>query len=136
MKRRRKPQFDDTLADALDRHADALLSGSTGRRVRRQFENDSDVDDLFMLAEELADFMAPVEPSPQFVRQLKGNLAGAQADRLALQATRASRRASTIQTILSIFAVTAVVARVLATLVMLIALVINLNKRRRSAAAL
>ena len=132
---RRKSQ-DKAIAEALDRHADALFSGGTGRRVRRQFESEPSVDILFTLAEELNDVLTPVEPSARFVRQLKGHLAEAQADRLVARGRRARLRPNTLGTLISIFAASALAARIAASLVMLIALLINLNKRRRSAAAL
>jgi hypothetical protein len=133
--RRRKSQ-DIVIADALDRHADALFAGGTGRRVRRQFESDSSVDILFSLAEELTDILTPVEPSARFVRQLKAHRAEAQADRLAVRGRRTGLRRNVLGTLISIFAISALAARIAASLVMLIALLINLNKRRRSAAAL
>lgn|SRR5574341_738171 len=132
---RRKSQ-EKVIAEALDRHADALFSGGTGRRARRQFQSDPSVDVLFALAEELTDVLTPVKPSARFVRQLKGHLAEAQADRLATRGHRARLRPNALGMLISIFAASALAARIAASLVMLIALLINLNRRRRSAAAL
>lgn len=137
MTRRSKPHEQaDPFTNALDQHASALLGGESTRKLRRQFKKDPTAEELFDFAEGVFQLAAQVEPSTHFVGDLKQELMGQHAQLLRLSTHRAVKRTTLTRRVMSIFAITALVARIVAPIIMLIALLVNLNRRRRSAPAL
>jgi hypothetical protein len=128
------------LAEALDRHTEALIHGqdNADRMPDRSDQPAPELEGLFRLADRVYATLAPVEPSEDFVSDLKTKLFEMQSGELKSRQTWLDRRANAVRVsrilgvAVSTLAVAAFAARILASLLMLLAFIAN--RRRKTTA--
>jgi hypothetical protein len=124
---------DEILAQALDRHTEALFKRRAGSEST-PYRHDPDSAELFRINKRLYETLAPVEPSDVFVEQLKGRV-------LQMHATETQRRKAPrkadkrnwMRTAVSVYAAATIGAQVIGSILLVIAFIIT--RRRRAAAA-
>jgi hypothetical protein len=134
-KRRRR------LTELLNEHADRLTSGAESEQeLLAQHPEETDVlAGLVSLSRRLYETLVPVEPSSQFVSNLKTAITDetdAQAsmvERWRTRRVRLAQHSSMLGRVVSVVAVIALVTRLVASIVMIVALLVS--RRRHPAAA-
>lgn len=128
------------LEEVLDRHAEALMAGQdrTEEILREHGTAHPALAGLLLLAGRLQETLKPVEPSEQFVAQLKAHLLRAHAEqvRSALlwtpQPDRLMRVSRILGIVVSVLTVIALLVRIASSIFMLV--MILSERRRRSTA--
>lgn len=130
----------EVLGDALIAYADALANDNdmSVSTLLEQYPDDvSALEELFKVSIDLHEMLAPVQPRPHFVSDLRSELRESQtalvASRLEQRRRNATRIANTLGTVVSILVVTALITRLLGVIIMLVTL---RARRRRSAVAI
>jgi hypothetical protein len=119
------------LEDLVQRHADALVSG---RDIAPELTNQNPssaraLSRLFGLTRRLNESFSPVEPSRNFVSDLKSRLAEAHAVSLDEQKRHAQRLRTAIGTGVGALIVIALLARLVGTILMVVAFLARLRRR-------
>ena len=136
--------LDDTaLDDVLQEHADALITGEdNSAQLLEQYPASAQLlGNLFHIAGRVFKTLSPVEPSPEFMADLKAKLVEIQtgqaesALRWRERRTRFAGTSRVLATIMSVLAVVALVAQLVGSVVLVITLIVGLGRRRKSAAA-
>lgn len=129
------------LAEALDQHTEAVIHGQediVDRTPAQSEELAPELEGLFRLADRVYTTLAPVEPSAEFVSDLKTKLFEMQSSELESRQTWLDRRANAVRVsrvlgiAVSTLAVAAFATRILASFLMLIAFIVN--RRRKTTA--
>ncbi len=129
---------DAELGDVLQAHADALVAGqdNTQELLEHHPSIFSKLEQLLHLARRISQVLVSVEPSPQFVSELKvklGELQAKQEERWNRRIERATRLTQALGLVVSVLALAALVTHFIGSIVMVVALLVG--RRRRKAAA-
>jgi hypothetical protein len=143
---RRNAVNKQVVADVVEEYSEALLKGEDKSRqlIERYPETSGVVADLFALTNRLYEALVPVEPSHQFVAELKANLANLRASTLLSTARGGfqsrlparTRIAGPRYTFLSVIAGVALITSLVGSIVMLVALLVGRGRRRHPAAVI
>lgn len=127
------------VADMIEEHSEALLRGEDRSRqlLERYPEVSGVLADLFSLTNRLYDALVPIEPSHQFVAELKANLAHLRASTVKQgfqhRPPVRTRIANPQRTLLSVVAGVALITSLVGSVVMLVALLVGRGRRRHPA---
>lgn len=127
-------QIEKELAEALGSHSDALVHGrdDTPNLLARHASEAPVLTGLFRLSHRLYDTLLPVEPSREFVADLKDRLTQSQAQTTAAwleRKHRVARFSSTLGLLLMSFAVLTLFIRLIASLIMIIGVILSRGRR-------
>lgn len=131
------------IADAVEEYSEALLRGEdrSYQLLERYPESSGVLSDLFSLTNRLYGVLVPMEPSQQFVADLKASLAHLRASTTFSTLRKSfrprpparTRIANPQHSILSVVAGVALITSLVGSVVMLVALLIGRGRRRHPA---
>lgn len=126
------------LTELLEEHADTLIheGEDTAPQLLEQHPDAApELKGLFGLVHRISTTLVPVEPSKEFVLDLKTKLAGMQAEHAESRATWAKRRNRVVKasrvlaTVVSVLAAAALLAQIIGSIAVLIAFIVGRRRK-------